>query len=344
MISKGRNTVTLRELLEKVTEPQILYHYLGIYTFPILVKSPLRKDDNPSFSYTLSREGKVYFNDFASGERGDIIDLLGKMWNTSLGDTVCRIYNDIPNFSGHETFVTSYDNGGIGKMHFIQKKRTFIRSHIRNWESRDTEYWESYGITKEWAHFGNIYPISHIVITDDKNNTLKFWKAEKIAYTYVERKDGIVTQKIYQPFSKREKWLNNHDKSVWDLWRQLPEKGDILIITSSRKDALCIWSNTGYPSCSLQGEGYLPKESVITELKERFSNIFVLYDNDYTSEVNHGHIFGKNMADTFNLIQLELDKKYQAKDSSDFVKKNGRKLFHDTLVSMINSKLHNSNN
>ena len=115
--------------------------------------------------------------------------------------------------------------------------------------------------------------------------------------------------------------MNKHDGSVWDLWTKLPDKGDNLIITSSRKDALCIWANTGIPSLSLQAESYLPKQHVVQQLKDRFKNVYVLYDNDFDSSENHGRELGNLMAKEFDLIQIEIPDEYKSKDTSDLYKK-----------------------
>ena len=113
-----------------------------------------------------------------------------------------------------------------------------------------------------------------------KNGNDMVIPCEKYAYAYIEFKDGLPTYKIYQPFSENYKWLNNHDRSVWDLWSKLPETGDNIIITSSRKDALTIWANTGIPCIAIQGEGYTISDTAISELKKRYKYIYILLDND----------------------------------------------------------------
>ena len=150
----------------------------------------------------------------------------------------------------------------------LKKSKYELNVKIRKLKKYDIEFWESFGINEKWLNFGLIYPISHIFLHNDQVDYL--FSADKYAYVYIEYKDNIPTFKIYQPYSNKTKWLNNHDKSVWDLWNKLPVEGDNLIITSSRKDALCIWANCNIPSTSLQAESYLPKQQVVKQLKERF--------------------------------------------------------------------------
>ena len=120
--------------------------------------------------------------------------------------------------------------------------------------------------------------------------------------------------------------MSKHDSSVWDLWSQLPPTGDKLIITSSRKDALSIWANTGIPSTGLQGEGYLPKFHVVEQLKSRFKRVFILYDNDFDKEINFGRLQGASLAELFGLEQIEIPSDLLSKDSSDLYLNHGKQI------------------
>lgn len=319
MFSKGSSSIILNEIMSKTNEFSILSYYLGIIKIPCVINSPLRKDVNPSFSL-YSRDGNsIKFIDFATRQSGGTFDLLGLMWNMSFQDVLNKIYKDLNNFS--TTVNTIHISNGPKKTY---SKDTNLECKIRELRDYDVEYWETYGISPKWLKFGDIYPISHIIVT--KNGVRKVIPADKYAYAYVERKDNKVSLKIYQPYSTTHKWSNKHDSSVWDLWTKLPNTGDKLIITSSRKDALCIWENTGIPSVSLQAESCLPKEHVVEELKSRFTHIYVLYDNDFKSKENHGRILGKIIADRFNIKQIEIPEKYQSKDTSDLAKNHGRNI------------------
>ena len=47
--SKGRDSVSLDDILSKVTEADILSYYLGVTEVPCIINSPLRQDRRPSF-------------------------------------------------------------------------------------------------------------------------------------------------------------------------------------------------------------------------------------------------------------------------------------------------------
>jgi hypothetical protein len=124
---------------------------------------------------------------------------------------------------------------------------------------------------------------------------------------------------------------------VWDLWEQVFACGqrESVIITSSRKDALCIWNQLGIPSLSLQGEGYLPKPQVLNRLKSRYNKVYVLLDNDYDKDPNPGQVFSRKFEELFDLPGIIIPSLYESKDPSDLYKNHG----HDVLEKVIREQL-----
>lgn len=320
-------SVGLDVLLGKTSEFDIMRFYLNIDVLPALINSPLRQDRNASVSIFSPDGVKVFYKDFGTGEHGSIFDLLGRMWNRTFSETITKIWDDIDKVKYNRINLNRTRRGVIHKSNSILEVRT------RQWFDYDMEYWNSYGISRKWLEFGDVYPISHILITRD--NITKIIPAEKLAYVYVERKDGKVSLKVYQPKSQRLKWLSKHDSSVWDLWSRLPDRGDTLFITSSRKDALCLWENTGIPSVSLQGEGYVPKEKVINQLKQRFGRVIIFFDNDYDKDENHGHIYASRLSGMFDLDMIEIPSEYKSKDPSDLFKNHGAETFRRVIKELV---------
>lgn len=311
---KCKQSICLDDILNKVSETDILNYYLGISVLPALINSPFRQDKNPSVSIFINNNNNIIFKDFGTHKSYNLWSFFEEYWKCSYEEVITKIHNDLNKLSKSNVKINITRN-----KQYIHKSST-VNVTIREWRDYDLKYWESYGISLKWLKFGRIYPISHIFINNNR------FSAEKYAYVYIEKKDGVITMKIYQPFSDRMKWLSKHDSSVWDLWDRLPQRGDKLIITSSRKDALCIWENTGIPSVSLQGEGYIPKYHVVQEIKDRFKEVFVLYDNDFKSEINTGMVFGSNLASKFNLKQIEIPTEWECKDISDLCFNWGREI------------------
>ena len=328
-------SILLEDIFEFTTEVEIISYYLNLSEIPCLIKSPLRMDSHPSFSIYTPNGKNVKFVDFGTGEYGNCFSLLQALWNLSFREVISRIYLDLPKITKNPTLKVNISNFQYKDLHAqgLQCPKTQqLKVTIRNWQSYDLEYWESFGVSKPWLEFGKIFPISHIFIQKEgKAQTV--WPAHEYAYVFVENKDNIESIKIYQPYHTF-KWLNNHDSSVWDLWEQLPASGEKLIITSSRKDALSIWENSGIPSCSMQSERQLPKKQVIEELKSRFKRVFILYDNDFNKPINTGREYGSKIAKEFDIQQIELPAELECKDSSDFCHKYGRKQLQTQLLTL----------
>lgn len=332
--------VSTRDILNRVTEFDILSFYLNIKKIPIVIRSPLRKDKTPSFGLYTSDGKRVYYKDFATRDRGGTFDLMMKIWGLKLGETCRKIFTElcvkkVP-ICNTKVSITKRNNNTDDETHTPSTNK--LEVVFREWAKHDYEFWESFGISKEWLEYAEVYPISYKIIT--KNGDKLVYKADKYAYTFIERKDGDVTYKIYQPFNKSGyKWSSNINRSVWSLWTKIPEKGKYLVIASSLKDCLNIWANLNIPAVCLQGEGYLPKQQVMEQLKDRYENIIVFYDNDYKNAENPGRKDSIALAEKYSLNRVEIPEEYQVKDPSDCFKKYGREKYLEIMREIFKKQL-----
>ncbi len=310
---------------------------MNITEIPSTICSPIRDDKHPSFRVYSPDGVKVRYYDYATKETGGILDLMQKKFGCSFPNTLGKIYNEMASKRTTHINGTKSDSpqGNTVKIHTSSSPEYRIRSRRRDWKDYDFEYWASYGIPKQWLLQSDSYPISHYIVTSSTGFS-QVTQADKYAYTFVERKDGRISEKIYQPFNKGgRKWRNSHDKSVWDLWAKLPPQGNKVIITSSRKDALCIWANTRIPSVSLQSEASSINPKVMDELKSRFKEVYVLYDNDFKNEVNNGRIDGQKVANVFHIKQIEIPTEYQSKDVSDLFHNYGAAKVREVISELV---------
>ncbi len=308
----GEHSITLDDVLAKTTEFDILYHYFNVSELPTIIHSPLRQDNRPSFGlYTLDGK-RVHYTDLATKDRGGLFDLLMKYWGESYKDMLNHLWEDLPNFSNANVQFNSIKSERTYQS--LKSRNIDLQCKVREWKDYDLEYWGSYGISLDWLKYADIYPISHKIVIRDGQRYV--FGADKYAYAYVERKEGKVTLKIYQPFNKGGyKWSNRHDRSVISLWTKVPEYGDKICICSSMKDALCLWANTGIPALAIQGEGYGMSNTAISELKRRYSHIYILLDNDEA-----GIIDGRKLSESTGFTNIVLPRVNDAKDISDLYK------------------------
>ena len=323
-----------------MSDRDILSRYIGITRLPCKIQSPLREDDrNPSFIIN-EKNDRVYWYDFGLGEGGSLFDLLCRLWNVDYKEALLKIHLDtasrIPRFS----LIRKYK----GKVNVVSNSTISVK--IREWKDWDVEFWNSFGISQKFCEWANVHPVSHAFFTKVDPDTGKEYTVtvpmDKHAYAYFEWKDGKESIKLYQPYSTTMKWLSKHDSSVWDLWKQAfrwadERSDDAVIITSSRKDAMCLWENLGIPAMSLQGEGYLPKPQVMQQVLDRFKNVYIWYDNDFTHEHdNPGQDNAKKLIDLYpKLRNVMIPSSYGCKDPSDLVKSLGIKALKEVWQKQI---------
>lgn len=327
---KGKHYRKYVFLNEEYLQARILHYYLGITKIPCLVSSPFRIDNHPSFRIFTKDGVNIAFKDFSTGEHGNIIDLLAKLFRKSYNEAAEQLEKDLPEIKKSDSAKLAFckESCQIRKTDDCMK----VEVKIRKWMKHDLDYWKSYGISLGTLKRAEVYPISHKIITTEQG---KFtFPAEEYAYVYVERKENHITLKIYQPFSKKYKWTSQNDNSVISLWTKVPEKGEKIAICSSVKDALCLWENTGIPSIALGAEGYGISNTALTNLKDRFDDIFIILDND-----KPGMKYAKNLAEKTGLRNIVLPQFPWGKDISDYYKGlENKEEFTKNMTELINNK------
>lgn len=323
MISTGYKSVSKQEVLSKVSESQILAHYFGIYEVDALINSPLREDKNASMGIYSPNGKDINFIDFGTSERGSIFTLLHKIWKVDYHEVYSRILKDV-----QSNQISAIKTCKVVS-HEVRKKASSLDVTVRKWKDYDLEWWGQYGITQKWLDYAEVYPISHIHITKDgKKNT---FPADKYAYVYIERKEGKITKKIYQPLNtKGYKWCQDNDKSVLGLWTKIPAKGKIVCICSSVKDALTLICNCNIPAICMQGEGYDVSNTAINQLKARFDKVIVCLDND-----SPGLIDAEKLCKDTGFINMELPQFENGKDLADYRKLYGKEAFVKLIKTLI---------
>ena len=313
---KANSSETVGQIMERISQFDILSHYFGITSLPALINSPLRRDEHPSFSIYSPDGVRVLYIDYADRNvHGDIYKLMQEYYGLSFSEVMRKIGREMPAslIGSRVNLRTTYAKG-------LPHADTDIKVKVREWEPHDIAYWESYGITLPWLKHAEVYPISHKIVYKDGQRYV--FHAAKYAYAFVERKEEKVTLKVYQPFSKTFKWANKNDGSVVGLWTKVPKKGSRLVICSSLKDALCLWANTGIPCLYVQSETTGMSETAQKVLRERYKRIFVCFDND-----EPGLRDGEQFSAQTGFVNVVIPQFDGGKDIADLYKAKGREEF-----------------
>ena len=334
VIGKTSTSISIPELFEKYSEIAILKTvFPDIVSIPCKICSPFRVDNNPSFSIFLDDDNHIRFKDFGDFDcKGTLLDLLCKKWNCTFHQVFDKILEVMK--TGDDSDITIKSK----QIRTLTRKEASelhdLQVALRPWKKYDYDYWASYGVEKQWLRYAEIYPISHKIIIKKDKETGKshtfIFPADKYAYCFVERKDGKVSLKIYQPYSKQFKWCSKMDSSVISLWTKVPEYGDKIILCSSLKDSLCISCQLHIPTICPQGEGYGMSDTAINELKRRYKKIYISYDIDAP-----GLKDSQKLAERTGFINIIPDLK-GCKDYSDYYKSLNNKEDFKHLKTLFN--------
>jgi len=317
-------------ILEKVSDFNIFKFYYPELDLNRNTKSPFHKDNNESLRIFWSSKYNMFmFKDFGgAGLRGDVFVFVSKLTGLNYYETLVRIILD---FNLDDYFNVDSTNKPISNpiIYSEEQIKSFVKDSVvlqiktREWNIVDDKYWNSFGISRETLIKYRVIPISHIFLNDN------IIKADELAYAYVEYKDGVARYKIYQPLSKKMKWLNNMIEGTLSGWSQLSDTGEILILASSLKDGMCVHDLGFKDMLASQTELYIYKPHIMAILKKRFKRIFVFYDYD-----NAGINASNKMCEMYDLEPIFTMKK-ETKDPSDFYRAKGGELLKELIKEQL---------
>lgn len=301
--AKLPDNITLDWILSKVTEYDIYAKYIGQFKVGMIYNSPFRKDKNPSFGiYYSKRTKQLLFKDHGTGECGNIV----KFVSLFTGKTE---YSDILSDIVDKLNITN-STKPVSSKQYIPSTETVIGVVRQEFTDVDINYWKQFNISVDTLKKFNINSIKYYLCNGIVKGT---YKRENPMYAYKVYNNF----KIYRPLAdKYTKWRNNLTDYDIQGYEQLPQKGDILFITKSMKDVMCL-HEMGYPAVSPSSEStFLPKD-VLEQLKTRFKRIIILFDRD-TAGVKRS----RKLSRETGLEAIFINKKFKAKDVSDAVKAN----------------------
>lgn len=315
---KDVGPINKENILRKIDEISLFKYYIGNFKkINVPFSSEIRKDDNPSCIIS-DRGNRIIYHDFSTGDRLDIFSYLMKKYQCTYSEVLNIINSDFNLSKGKPIKALPLLIGKEGEV----EKSIFYKS--RDCTKEDYDYWLQFGITKEILELYWIKPLSYFWINGD------MFKCDNNTYLMPELKKGKWKYKIYSPFSDR-RFISNDGGCIYGL-RQLPESGDLLFITSSKKDVMTL-RGLGYYSVAPTSETVRISEEVINYLKERWKRIYVFYDFDET-----GIKQSKLLKDTWELDGIIFTNDILSKDPSDYYKNNGKENLIKIIENEIKSK------
>jgi len=306
ILNQNKKAIEKSDILSRVTEYAIFAHYIGNFKIGHVYNSPLREDKNPSFGIFVSNKtGSLLYKDMSSGECGDVFNFVKKYKNLSTyNETLELISNDIlakgPNQGELQSESRRYE---LKEKHISVVRKPFTKV--------DVNFWSQFFITEETLKAYKVDAIQKYLV----DNLVKSkYTNDNPMYCY----KVFNRFKIYKPFeTKINKWRGNLSSLDIFGFEQLPESGDLLIITKSLKDVMVL-KELGYDAVAPSSESTIIPNVVIDNLKSKFNKIVVFYDRDKT-----GMKFARQLCAANGFNAIFINKKYKTKDISDLIKKLG---------------------
>ena len=316
MVIQSRNSedhLHTNVILGKISEYDIFKYYCPSFIeIRKKFKSELRKDNSPTVSI-IPYNGRLLYKDFGYLNHSfDCFNYVrykfGCSFIAALRIIDCDFNLGLSSKKDVINFTMGYMAYRQSKTPKFTESQVIIRKKKRHWTKEDAKFWSQYLVNKDLLIKFAVEPISHFWV-----NSARF-SCQSISYAFRFNN----RYKIYSPYDTKNKWLSNTKKTDVQGYKQLPNKGERVIITSSLKDVICLHA-AGYNAIAMQSEMQIPEQKLVENLKTRFKRIDVLYDNDFDKVNNPGQTMAKKICALYGFNNICIPTSFESKDPSDLV-------------------------
>jgi len=297
-------------ILSKVSEKQIFDFYINKpYKLGELLKSNLRGDDDTNSLNVFMRNNELRYKDFGHSY-GNCFEYVKNLFKCDYRKAMQIIANDFNIVPGAVDKTIKPDHSFAEDFMSFQKVIVPVK---RGWKLLDKQYWtDRYYIPIDLLLEYEINAANYIYLKNKPDNMFIWGHHLDDNPIYYYKLDNAY--KVYRPFSaKKGKWLSTTKEFDIQGLKQLPKKGELLIITSSMKDVLVL-KVLGYDAIALGGEGNNIPDKILDYLYTYYDNIIIFYDND-----EPGLKYGQKMAENVSGGYIHIPLEYKEKDISDFI-------------------------
>jgi hypothetical protein len=326
--------ITKDEILKYITELQILERYCSNYkTIDSSFKSEFYNDRNASCRIVISASGIPYYKDFGNGDYFLAFDYVSRKYGSNYHETCNIIANDFglksTNFNVTPQLLISNDSPKLVKV------KSNIQVVVRPFNMLDYYYWNQYHISLATLQLFNVKACKNVYLVKGDKHYVFNHKNDSPLYSYKFFKNNTEYLKIYSPYSttKEGKWLSNVGSDCLQGYDQLKNSGELLILTKSMKDVLCLYEMQ-YSSVAVQAETNDLSKKSYEELSKRFTTIISLYDNDEA-----GKNGAQKLLDKYNILPIFIPEITGCKDISDFIKSNNLVKAKKLIIKLLNGKI-----
>lgn len=316
--------ITKEFLLSKNSEETYMSTYLGVPVGRNLVRNPLRNDKNPTASFHRNSSGELIFHDFGTRFHENFIGVVMAKFHLSYKEALRKIAEDFGYVKTTRPLIKIKHSDVV----IQEKQETIIQIAPREFTAKELSWWESFGVSQSTLKKYKIFACQDIFLNGNYFGSSSEYNP-MYGY-YCGKKNGVELWRIYMPKKKTYRFLSNTPKSFIQGSKQLPDSGDLLVITKSMKDCAALYE-LGIPAIAPCSEVLFISKVQLQALKKRFKHIIVFYDNDSAGIQSMRRIKKENP----DLKFFWIPRKYGAKDTSDFIKKYGKEHTKECIEKLI---------
>lgn len=282
---KKKKPLNYQELLEFYKEEAIYIFYLGdSFCVNRFIKSPFpdREDSTPSFKLRY-KNNMLIWHDFGDPKSASFTkSIVGFVMRYFIDEKLTysqameRIMSDMEGFSVKDGILKELEQIRA-KSYKVPTKGITIRKEMQEFERA---VWDKLGVSPGILDRYDTKGVSEVFI--DGKLWRKASKYDPIFAYILNREADDYSFQVYRPLSedKLTKFRDHNVEGYLFGLKQLPEKGEVLIITKSCKDVLVLASRGYHAICPFSEASYVHLLSILPSLFNRFQRVYIMYDPD----------------------------------------------------------------
>ena len=223
------------------------------------INSPLREDNNPSFSVFLANNGLWMYKDFSNGDSGTAIQFISKLHNLTYSESIDYINGLKIVYSKQPT---------VNK----EKKELVIDWVTCQFEEKHRDYWDKYFLPENFLNENGVFALKMYAI----NKKIVPLHPTTAAFVYEHPSGGCKILQIGDNITR--KWTNTVKNN--ELWGFPKEKCKQLWVQKSVKDMLVSKYHFQFCTTAIQSENHVIIDDNINKLKSISDDIVLFWGND----------------------------------------------------------------
>jgi hypothetical protein len=299
----SRLTITDDDILEQTEGGKTIFEKVLGEIPNKCINSPLREDNNPSFSVFLANNGLWMYKDFSNGDSGSAITFISKLHNISYLEAVDFIKGLKIEFNTTKPVIK-------------EKKELIIDFVDMPFDKKGHQYWNEYELTEEFLRKNNVFQVKMYSI----NKKIIRHNDDRVIFAYLAIDGKVKLLNIGDNVDKSEKWKSNVKSDyLWYYEDYVKSSCNNLLLSKSVKDSLVL-KYINRCSVAVQSENAKPIiKNCVEKLEKITKNIYVCFGSDLQGKTESLALTQATGWKHFNTKDQYL-KKYGVNDFAGLVK------------------------